>query len=240
MPPVSVRFTKRAVDVLVSLVGLALTLPFYPLIALAIRLDSPGPVFYRQRRAGTLRCADGGVPETSEFWILKFRTMRTDAEKGSGPVLASKNDARVTRLGRFMRKTRIDELPQFINILRGEMTLVGPRPERPELLADLALAIPFFEERMRDVKPGLTGLAQIALGYTGKLPADSALSPFAGSLQNPFALPEAEGALADDMRIKMLYDLAYCASLEKFSTYISTELRVIGGTPLAMLRGTGQ
>ena len=239
MPPASVRVTKRAIDVLASLVGLGVTLPFFPLIALAIRLDSPGPVFYKQKRACSLQNTDGGVPETTTFWILKFRTMRTDAEKNTGAVVATKNDPRVTRMGRFMRRTRIDELPQFINILRGDMTLVGPRPERPELLADLALAVPYFEERMRDVKPGLTGLAQIALGYTGKLPENSELSDFADTLQNPFDLPEAAGALADDMRIKLLYDLAYCAALEKLPTYLGTELRIIFGTPLAMLRGTG-
>src|SRR5687768_8896315 len=118
MPPTSVRVTKRAIDVLASLVGLGITLPLFPLLALAIRLDSPGPVFYKQKRACTLQRAGGGIPETTTFWILKFRTMRTDAEKGTGAVVASKNDPRVTRLGRLMRRTRIDELPQFINILR--------------------------------------------------------------------------------------------------------------------------
>ena len=97
--------------------------------------------------------------------MLKFRSMRTDAEKLSGPVLATENDPRVTRVGRLLRKTRLDELPQFINVLRGDMSIVGPRPERPELAEQLAMAIPYFEERMRDVKPGITGLAQIFSGY---------------------------------------------------------------------------
>ena len=96
--------------------------------------------------------------------------MRQDAEKHTGAVLASKDDPRITRIGNLLRKTRLDELPQLWNVLVGEMSLVGPRPERPELLVDLALAIPFFEERMRDVKPGITGLAQISLGYTGAIP----------------------------------------------------------------------
>ncbi|HET9932845.1 MAG TPA: sugar transferase, partial [Polyangiaceae bacterium] len=216
------------IDLVASLAGLTLTVPFYPLIAIAIKLDSPGPIFYKQRRAGAMKRGKAGeAPEFSDFWIVKFRTMRTDAEKNTGAVIASKGDPRITKIGRFLRKTRIDELPQFLNVLRGDMSLVGPRPERPELLADLALAIPFFEERLREAKPGLTGLAQVTLGYTGAMPDDSELAPFRDILQNPFDLPEADGALADDMRIKLLYDLAYCAALEKFSTYLAMELRVM-------------
>jgi lipopolysaccharide/colanic/teichoic acid biosynthesis glycosyltransferase len=240
MASLAVRVTKRAIDVAASLVGLSVTVPFFPLIALAIRVDSPGPIFYKQRRAGALKGrTEDGIPECDDFWIWKFRTMRVDAEKHTGAVIAKKGDSRVTRVGRFLRKTRIDELPQFINVLRGDMSLVGPRPERPELLAELALAIPYFEERVRGTKPGLTGLAQIALGYTGAMPEDSELAPFRDALQNPFDLPEAAGSLADDMRMKLLYDLAYCAALEKFSTFLSTELRVMLRTPLVMLRGSG-
>lgn len=235
----AVRITKRAIDIVSALIGLGVTVPFYPLIALAIRLDSAGPVFYMQRRAGRMTKGANGKPEFDEFLILKFRTMYTDAEKASGAVIAAKGDPRTTRIGSFLRKTRIDELPQFLNVLRGDMSLVGPRPERPELLARLALAIPFFEERLRGAKPGLTGLAQVALGYTGEIPPDSELAPFRDSLQNPFDLPDAQGALADDLRIKLLYDLAYCAALENFSTYLALELRVIARTPLVMLRGTG-
>ena len=238
--PRTVRVTKRMIDLLAAVAGLTVTLPFYPIIALAIRLDSPGPIFYKQRRAGAMkRSSSGGAPEFTDFWIVKFRTMGVDAEKHTGAVVASKGDVRVTKVGRFLRKTRIDELPQFLNVLKGDMSLVGPRPERPELLADLALAIPFFEERLREAKPGLTGLAQVSLGYTGAMPDDSELAEFREVLQNPFGLPEAEGALADDMRIKLLYDLAYCAALEKFSTYLAMELRVMLRTPLVMLKGSG-
>ena len=120
------------------------------------------------------------------------------------------------------------------------MSLVGPRPERPELLENLAFAIPFFEERMRDMKPGITGLAQISLGYQGDIPKGSAIEPLAETLQNPFDLEEAKGAVADDMRMKLLYDLAYAASLEKFSSYVSMELKVILKTPWVMLRGAGR
>lgn len=243
-PPFSVRCLKRTIDVLGSGVGLCVTLPAFPLLALLIKLDSPGPVFYLQVRAKGLPPKAPGdatlTPEGVTFRLIKFRTMKQDAEKGIGAVLAKKDDPRVTRLGRFMRKVRLDELPQLWNVLKGDMSLVGPRPERPELLANLALAIPYFEERMRDCKPGLTGLAQVSLGYTGAIPENSELAPFRDSLQNPFDLEEANGALADDLRAKLLYDLAYTASLEKFSAYILMELKVLAMTPLVLMRGSGQ
>lgn len=238
----SVRLVKRALDVVAAGVGLVLTLPFYPFIAAAIYLDSPGPVFYRQRRAGRVlgRDASSKSLRFEQFDMFKFRTMRTDAEKLTGAVLAGENDPRVTRVGRFLRKTRLDELPQLFNVLRGEMSLVGPRPERPELLIDLALAIPFFEERMRDVKPGITGLAQVSLGYTGRPPESSALTAHLDELTNPFKLADCEGALADDMRIKLLYDLAYVVGLEKMTTFLKNELEVVARTPLVMVAGVGR
>jgi lipopolysaccharide/colanic/teichoic acid biosynthesis glycosyltransferase len=240
----SVRITKRAIDVLGAAVGLAVTAPFIPVIAAAIYVDSPGPILFRQRRAGRLLrtgTQDGGRRiQFDEFYMHKFRTMRPDAERFTGAVLAEKDDPRITRVGRFLRKSRLDELPQLIDVLRGSMSLVGPRPERPELLENLSHAIPFFEERMRDVKPGITGLAQISLGYSGSIRQDSEIAALAGTLQNPFQLPEADGALADDMRIKLLYDLAYLTALEKFSAFMAMELRIITRTPLVMLRGVGQ
>jgi lipopolysaccharide/colanic/teichoic acid biosynthesis glycosyltransferase len=235
---------KRAIDVLFSVSGLAASLPLYPLIAAAIYAESPGPIFYRQRRAGMLkgvRIEDGiAHPEFALFDMRKFRTMRTDAEKMTGPVLAQENDPRITRVGRFLRKTRLDELPQLWNVLVGEMSLVGPRPERPELLVHLAMAIPFFEERMRDIKPGITGLAQVSLGYSGKAPKDSEIAAFEETLTNPFKLDEAEGAEADDMRMKLLFDLAYSAALESLPAYLRTELTVIAKTPFVMLLGLGR
>ncbi len=149
------RLFKRLGDIALSLVGLLLTGPFLPLIALAIKLDSPGPVFFRQVRVG-----QGDRP----FNIFKFRTMRNDAEAKTGAVWSQKNDPRITRLGGFLRKSRIDEIPQLFNVLRGEMSLVGPRPERPEFVEKLKERIPYYSER-HYVKPGVTGWAQVRYPY---------------------------------------------------------------------------
>jgi lipopolysaccharide/colanic/teichoic acid biosynthesis glycosyltransferase len=239
-----VRVAKRTLDVVGSAIGLALTAPLFPLIAAAIKLDSRGPVLYRQRRARTLvetgPAGGGQGVRFDEFEMAKFRTMCVDAEKGMGAVIARPGDPRVTRVGKWLRRTRLDELPQLWSVLRGDMSLVGPRPERPELLQDLALAIPLFEERMRDVKPGLTGFAQINLGYAGEPLSGSEIERLHGDLVNPFKLEEARGALADDLRLKLLYDLAYTAALDSVSSYVRTEAEIILKTPVVMLRGLGR
>jgi lipopolysaccharide/colanic/teichoic acid biosynthesis glycosyltransferase len=236
----SVRIVKRAIDVVGALADMMVTAPLMPVIAAAIYIDSPGPVFFRQRRAGRLVDVNTTNGQRKfkfhEFHMHKFRTMRPDAEKLTGAVIADKDDPRITRVGRFLRKSRLDELPQFWDVLRGEMSLVGPRPERPELIEHLAYAIPFFEERMRDVKPGITGLAQVSLGYTGEIPPGSEIAKLADTLQNPYGLEETRGNLADDMRIKLLYDLAYTTSLEKLSAYLKTEAEIIFKTPMVMLK----
>jgi lipopolysaccharide/colanic/teichoic acid biosynthesis glycosyltransferase len=125
------------------------------LAAILIKLDSPGPVIYRQERVGL---------RGRTFWCLKFRSMRTDAEKDGVARWATKNDSRVTRVGAFMRKTRIDELPQLLSVLRGDMSMVGPRPERPSFVEQLREHIPYYDLR-HGIKPGLTGWAQVRYSY---------------------------------------------------------------------------
>lgn len=147
---------KRAADVVLSLLALLITFPLFLIIVGAIKLDTHGPVFYTQQRAGT----KGAV-----FNLYKFRTMIEDAEKLSGPILSSHNDSRITRVGRFLRRTRLDELPQFVNVLRGNISLVGPRPERPHFIKAYADTVPEFDYR-HQIQGGLTGLAQVEGNYT--------------------------------------------------------------------------
>jgi lipopolysaccharide/colanic/teichoic acid biosynthesis glycosyltransferase len=241
----AVARAKRALDLLGGSLAFLITLPMYPFVACAIRMDSPGPIFIRQRRAGMLLATttEGDARRLRhkfvEFNMFKFRTMVVNAEAKTGPVMASKEDPRITRVGRFLRKTRIDEIPQFWNVVRGDMSLVGPRPERPELLEQIAMAIPYFEERMRNLKPGITGLAQVSLGYTGAIPPDSELAAFRDVLSNPFDVEGADDALADDLRVKLLYDLAYSVATEHLRSFIPLELSILLKTPVVMLRRSG-
>ena len=155
-----IRKIKRATDIVVSALGLVLGIPLILVSGFLIKLTSPGAIVYRQTRVGM-----GGTP----YVLYKLRTMRSDAEAG-GAVWASKKDARVTRVGYYLRKWRLDELPQLFNILRGEMSLVGPRPERPEFTEKLAEFIPFYAERHL-VQPGLTGWAQVRYPYAASFEA---------------------------------------------------------------------
>jgi len=146
---------RRTLDIVVSAIGCLYSLPVLAVLAVLIKLDSRGPVFFRQERVGK----SGRV-----FVLLKLRTMRVDAETETGPVWAQVDDTRVTRLGRLLRKMRLDELPQFINVLRGDMSLVGPRPERPIFVSELQERIPFYIYR-HVVRPGMTGWAQVRYQY---------------------------------------------------------------------------
>ncbi|MBY8911584.1 sugar transferase [Bacillus sp. YC2] len=145
---------KRFMDILFALTGLLAALPIMALFSILICLESPGPAFYKQERVGK-----NGRP----FHLYKLRSMKIDAEK-SGAVWALKKDPRVTKVGAFIRRTRIDELPQLLNVLRGEMSLIGPRPERPVFTKQFQAEIPGFTERLA-VKPGLSGWAQVNGGY---------------------------------------------------------------------------
>ena len=150
---------KRFIDLACALVGLTLSLPIMLILAIAIRLDSKGPAIYRQKRVGYRgKCFD----------VLKFRSMSVDAEKLNGAEWARKDDPRVTRVGRFIRKVRLDELPQFINIIRGDMSFIGPRPERPVFVEQLRQQISYYDER-HSVRPGLSGWAQVQYGYGASL-----------------------------------------------------------------------
>ena len=162
---------KKVIDLIASFLGLLVFLPLCLIIALAIKLDSRGPVFYRQERIGQ----DGRL-----FSLIKFRSMTVDAEK-DGPVWAVVNDQRVTRVGRWLRKLRLDEITQIINVIRGEMSIVGPRPERPFFVKKLEKEVPFYSHR-HAVKPGITGWAQILYPY---------------------------GATREDAQEKLKYDLYY-------------------------------
>ena len=173
------RTVKRGLDLLLSAVGLLLSVPLFPLIALLTKLDSPGPVFYRQERLG-----QGG----KAFWLIKFRTMRRDAEGQTGPVWAGKRDPRVTPVGRILRRTRLDEVPQLINVLRGEMSIVGPRPERPAFVRELQEKVPFYIHRLA-IKPGITGWAQVKYRY---------------------------GSTVEDALEKLQYDLYYIKNISIF------------------------
>ena len=175
---------KRGVDILLSLLGLVATSPVMGLAAVIVTMTSPGPVFYRQERIGINRRTRErrGSPPRSDaerrrrdrrvlvnfgrpFTIYKFRTMVVDAERGTPPMWAKERDPRITGVGRVLRKARIDELPQFWNVLRGDMSIVGPRPERAYFIGRIEKELPEFQLRLR-TKPGITGLAQVQLGYT--------------------------------------------------------------------------
>ncbi|EGR7975330.1 sugar transferase [Vibrio vulnificus] len=199
---------KRLFDLVFTLLALLVTLPLFPLIALAIKVTSKGNIIYKQLRVGR------STPEKMElFEIMKFRTMYCDAESRSGAVWATENDPRITPVGRFLRKTRLDELPQLFNVLKGEMSLIGPRPERPDFYQRLEQEIPYFADRTYGVLPGITGLAQINQGYDTSI---------------------------EDVRRKVGFDHSYALSLNSFSNWLQTDIAIIVKTIIVMVDGRGR
>ncbi|GLT18911.1 sugar transferase [Vibrio zhanjiangensis] len=204
----SIWLAKRTFDFLAALLGLFILSPVMPLIALAIKLDSKGPVFYKQLRVGK------STPKQMMFFeIVKFRTMYVDAETRTGAVWATENDPRITKVGRFLRKTRLDEIPQLFNVVRGEMSIIGPRPERPSFYNKLESEIPYFADRTYGVMPGITGLAQVNQGY------DTCI---------------------DDVRKKVGYDHSYALSLRSLKSWIMMDFSIITKTLIVMVDGRGR
>lgn len=204
----SIWLAKRLFDLVGAIFGLLLLSPFIPFIAVAIKVSSPGPVFYRQLRVGK------STPEKMVFFeIIKFRTMYQDAEQRTGAVWATENDPRITPVGRFLRKTRLDEIPQLFNVVVGDMSLIGPRPERPSFYNKLEAAIPYFADRTYGVMPGITGLAQVNQGY------DTCI---------------------DDVRRKVGYDHSYALSLCSMKSWLAMDMSIITKTIIVMFDGRGR
>lgn len=204
----TIKHSKRAFDVTVALIGLVLSAPIFVLVALAVKLTSPGPVLYKQLRVG-----QSSPDRMALFEIIKFRTMYQDAEKVSGAVWATDNDPRITPVGRFLRKTRLDEIPQLLNVIKGEMSLIGPRPERPVFYQKLETAIPYFADRTYGVMPGITGLAQVNQGY------DSCI---------------------DDVRRKVGFDHSYALSLSSVKSWLLMDMAIMTKTISVMFNGRGR
>jgi exopolysaccharide biosynthesis polyprenyl glycosylphosphotransferase len=167
------RIGRRVLDIICGLIISAIFVVVFPFVAIAIKLDSPGSIFYKQERVGL---------NGNKFTIYKLRSMVQNAERNGQAQWAVKGDSRITKVGNFIRKTRLDELPQVINVLKGEMSMVGPRPERQQFMEKLETQVPNFSKRLA-VKPGLTGWAQVNYGY---------------------------GSTVEDAKIKLNYDLYYC------------------------------
>ena len=204
----NILLLKRSIDLVFSILCLLVTLPLFVVIALMIKLSSRGDIFYCQLRVGKMKAGN-----VVHFNMIKFRTMVTNAEASSGAVWATSNDNRLTVIGRLLRKVRLDELPQFINVIKGDMSLIGPRPERPEIVIELDKEIPFYSERTYDMTPGITGLAQVNQGY------DTCI---------------------DDVKNKIAYDFAYSLSLTKLHRWLLMDLKIIIKTLLIMVLGRGQ
>lgn len=234
-----VLVTKRLIDILVSSMGLLVLGLMFPFVALAIKLDSRGPLFYRQERIRWLKSDEDGL-EWETFEIIKFRTMTENAEQETGPMFAAEGDQRITRVGLFLRQFKLDEFPQFWQVFTGSMSVVGPRPERPELLNKITDIVPFFEERSRGIKPGITGLAQVSLSYSGGLIEGGALEETLeedDEFEREYSGVFVQGVAADrtELSNKLLLDVAYSLACENYWEFVRMEFFVLLATPRAML-----
>lgn len=205
---ISINICKRAIDIIGALIGLILSIPIVLIAAILIKLESKGPVFFHQLRVGKITHTQADL-----IYVHKLRTMHHQAEKHSGAVWAQGNDTRITKVGRILRKTRIDELPQLWNVLKGDMSLVGPRPERPVFYQQLEREIPYFIQRTFCTRPGITGLAQVMNGYDNSV---------------------------EDVRNKIAWDYSYVLSMSKLSTWLMMECAVILKTVKVVVLGKGQ
>jgi lipopolysaccharide/colanic/teichoic acid biosynthesis glycosyltransferase len=199
---------KRAFDLVGASVLLVICAPIMIVAALLVKITSKGPIIFAQQRVG-----ESNDEVTKLFYVYKFRSMVQNAEASTGPTWATKNDARVTPLGRWLRKTRIDELPQLFNVLSGDMSLIGPRPERPEFYAKLEREIPFYRSRTYLLKPGISGLAQVMNGYDDDI---------------------------DAARRKIGWDYAYMLATSSFVTWLKMDLDIVIRTIRLVLTGQGR
>ena len=204
----ALKLIKRTIDIIGSATGLILLSPVMVIVAMAIKMTSQGPVLFNQLRVG--ESSDNFV---ALFYVLKFRSMVVDAEVKSGAVWAAKDDPRITPIGRFIRKTRLDELPQLWNVLIGDMSLIGPRPERPVFYAKLEKDIPYFSQRTYGIKPGISGLAQVMNGYDESI---------------------------DDARNKIGWDYAYMLSTSSPRSWCYMEVTIFLKTLVVIFTGKGQ
>jgi len=199
---------KRTFDLLAASTGILITAPLLAVIALAIKTTSLGPIIFRQQRIGR------ATPSyTNLFYMYKFRTMIVNAEATSGAVWSPKEDPRITSVGQFLRKTRLDEMPQLWNVLLGDMSLIGPRPERPGFYQKLEAEIPFFAERTYAIRPGITGLAQVNQGY------DTCI---------------------EDVRRKVGFDHRYGLALSNPMAWFKMDITIALKTVWVMMAGRGQ
>ena len=222
---------KRTIDIVVSL-GM-ISVGFIPglIICGLIVADSPGAPLFRQvrvKRHKRQSYRDLRTPtESDTFAMFKFRTMYKDAEKRTGVITAVENDPRVTRIGRFLRRTRLDELPNFINVLIGDMSIVGPRPDRMKILVDSSKNFPLVFERLRFVRPGITGLAQLELKSNGTIPEEKQ--------ELIDSLPELDrNKPANEYRFKAYFEAAYVLGMTSFSVFLKREIYIMLKTPIVM------